>query len=175
MKYLFALILCLAATQPQAAIYVCKDKSQHKTYQDEPCTTQTVGQLAHVPDASLEDQMRVQQSIRSANEQYISRMQKLKDEQLAQLEYEKRLVALEVEKRKLLALEQAEPESPQVVIYNRWHGGYGVGKINRQYESHKHLHRDQFDGTSHWPNHYAKPNLLVTGARSQGLSIEYRR
>jgi hypothetical protein len=175
MKYLFALILYSIASQSQAAIYVCKDRHQHITYQDEVCTTQTVGQLAHVPDASLEDQMRVQQSIRLANERYINRMQKLKEEQLAQLEYEKRVLALEVERRKLLALEQEEQVSPQVLIYSRWHGGYGSGYINHQFRPHEHLHRDQFDGTSNWPNHYTNPNLLVRGATKQGLSIEYRR
>jgi hypothetical protein len=177
MRYLFALILYSFVTQSQAAIYVCQDQQQRKTYQDEPCTTQTVGQLAHVPDASLEDQMRVQDSIRLANERYINRMQKLKDEQLAQLEYEKRLLALEVEKRKLLALEQEEQASPQVIVYNRWRGGYGNGYINHPYRPHQHVHQDQFDDVnSHWPpNQHTKPNFLVRGTRSQGLSVNYSR
>jgi hypothetical protein len=172
MKYLFALILYSLATQSYAAIYVCKDQQQHKTYQDEPCTTQTVGQLAHVPDAPLEDQMRVKQSIRLANERYINRMQKLKDEQLAQLEYEKRLIALEVEKRKLLALEQEEEVHPQVIIYNRWHGGYGRNYRNNQFRPH--AHRDRFDSVNR-SSHQVNRNTYVSGATRQGLAIEYHR
>ena len=174
MKYLFALILYSIATHSQAAIYVCKDQHQRKTYQDEPCTTQTVGQLAHVPDASIEDQARVQQSIRLANERYINRMQKLKDEQLAQLEYERQLLALEVEKRKLLALEQEEQVSPQVIIYNRWHSGYIRGYRNNKFRHHTHEHGDQMDADSRRTRQVDR-KLYMSGTTRQGLSIEYRR
>lgn len=142
-KYGLSLVLYALAFDAHAAIYVCKDASNHKTYQDEPCTTQTIGQLEHVPDAPIEDQERVQQSIRSANENYIKRMQMQKAELLEQQELERQRLALEVERRKLQQLEQQEEGVGQpVVIVNRWprrfdRGYRGYGNQANPYRSFK--------------------------------------
>lgn len=150
MKYWITWFLFLMANDALATIYVCKDASHHKTYQDEPCTTQTIGQLEHVPDASIEDQQRVQDSIRSANENYIKRMQMQKAELLEQQEQERQRLALEVERRKLQQLEQQDLEASQpVVIINRWprrfdrdHRGFGSGNRANPYRTYK-----RYDGT----------------------------
>lgn len=161
-QYALASLLLMLAFNTSAAIYVCKDASNHKTYQDEPCTTQTIGQLEHVPDAPIEDQERVQQSIRSANENYIKRMQMQKAEQFEAQELERQRLALEVERRKLQQLEQQEQIGQPVVIVNPWprrfdRGFRGYGNNPNPYRNFK-----RYDGVRH-PQEGA------------GISIQYRR
>jgi hypothetical protein len=152
MKYVCAFCLCWAAFQAQAAIYICKDASNHKTYQDEPCASQSIGQLEHVPDAPIEDQKRVQESIRSANENYIKRMQMQKADRLEQQELERQQLALEVERRKLQQLELEAQAAQPFVIVNPWprrfdrpHRGHNNGQ--NPYRSFKRYDgvRNQYD------------------------------
>jgi TolA-binding protein len=160
--YALAGLLLLMAFNANAVIYVCKDASNHKTYQDEPCTTHTIGQLEHVPDAPIEDQERVQQSIRSANENYIKRMQMQKAEQLEAQELERQRLALEVERRKLQQLEQQEQGVGQpVVIVNRW--PRRLDRYDRRYGPNDNPYRSfrRYDG-----------NRNQTGR--SGFSIEYQ-
>lgn len=162
-KYGLSFVIFAMAMDAQAAIYVCKDASNHKTYQDEPCTTQTIGQLEHVPDAPIEDQERVQQSIRRANENYIKRMQMQKAELLEQQELERQRLTLEVERRKLQQLEQEEQGVGQpVVIVNPWprrfdRGHWGYGNQANPYRSFK-----RYDGVRNQQD-------------SSGITIQYRR
>ncbi|OYY48596.1 MAG: hypothetical protein B7Y48_09310 [Methylophilales bacterium 28-44-11] len=163
MKYWIIWIMLLMASQAQAAIYVCRDANNQKAYQDEPCTTHTIGQLEHVPDASIEDQQRVQNSIRSANENYIKRMQMQKAEQAEQIEQERQRLALEVERRKLEQLEQQQEEVNQpVVIINRWprrldRGYRGHGNAGNPYRNFR-----RYEGVRNPP-------------ASNGVTIEYKR
>lgn len=167
MKYLLAIIGCVLAMQVHAAIYVCKDASNHKTYQDEPCTTQTIGRLEHVPDAPIEDQKRVQQSIRSANENYIKRMQMQKAEQLEQQELERQRLALEVERRKLEQLEQQEQFGQPVVIVNPWsrrfdRGYRGYGNNTNPYRNFRRYDGNRNPGSRHSQD-------------TSGITIQYSR
>lgn len=166
-KYGLSCLLYVLAFNANAAIYVCKDTGNHKTYQDEPCTTQTIGQLEHVPDAPIEDQERVQQSIRSANENYIKRMQMQKAEQLEAQELERQRLALEVERRKLEQLEQQEQFGQPVVIVNPWsrrfdRGYRGYGNNTNPYRNFR-----RYDG-----------NRNLGSRQSQdrsGITIQYSR
>lgn len=166
-QYALAGLLLMMAFNANAAIYVCKDASNHKTYQDEPCTTHTIGQLEHVPDAPIEDQERVQQSIRSANENYIKRMQMQKAEQLEAQELERQRLALEVERRKLQQLEQQEQMEQPVVIVNPWprrfdRGYRGYGHNTNPYKSFKRYDGNRNPGSRHSQD-------------TSGISIQYSR
>lgn len=145
-QYALAGLLLMMAFNANAAIYVCKDASNHKTYQDEPCTTQTIGQLEHVPDAPIEDQERVQQSIRSANENYIKRMQMQKAELLEQQELERQRLALEVERRKLQQLEQQEQIGQPVVIVNPWPRRFDRGHWGNGNRANPYRHFKRYEG-----------------------------
>lgn len=165
-KYGLGFLLYVLALNANAAIYVCKD-GNHKTYQDEPCTTQTIGQLEHVPDAPIEDQERVQQSIRSANENYIKRMQMQKAEQLEQQEQERQRLALEVERRKLQQLEQQEDVGQPVVIVNPWPRRFGRGY--RGYGSNTNPYRSfkRYDGNRNPGSRHSQD--------TSGITIQYSR
>ncbi len=163
MKYGVALMLYLMANLAQAAIYVCEDANHQKTYQDEPCTSRTIGQLEHVPDASIEDQARVQNSIRTANENYIKRMQLQKAEQAEQMEMERQRLALEVERRKLQQLSQQEDEANQpIVVINRWPGRFDRGYRNPTNAANPYRNFKRYDGVRNQPGR-------------SGISIQYSR
>lgn len=156
----FACCLVSLVFNTQAAIYVCKDSSNHKTYQDAPCTTQSIGQLDHVPDAPIEDQERVQQSIRSANENYIKRMQTQKAERLEQQEMERQRLALEVERRRLQQLDQQEVLAQPLVIVNPWQNRFDRGFRGDNRNPYRNFRR--YDGVRHQQD-------------NGGASIQYRR
>lgn len=159
MKYLLAIIGSVLTLQAQAAIYVCVDARQNKVYQDSPCTTRTLGQLPHVPDAPLEDQQRVQRSIATANAQYIKRMQMFEQDRQAALEEQKLQLALAIERERLAQLEaQALENSRHIYVWPqvRYRGHRGHKPFS---------HRDVQQGR--WADVRHRP--------SAGISIEYNR
>jgi TolA-binding protein len=177
MKYWLTWLLCLTAFEAQAAIYVCKDASNHKTYQDEPCTTQTIGQLDHVPDAPIEDQKRVEQSIRTANENYIKRMQMQQTERLQMQEEERQNLALEIERRRLQQLEQESQIGQPVVILNRWPNRFNRDNRWRGNGVNPYRSYGRYDGTRN-QNIRNQPNrggFNRGGNFGGGVTIEYNR
>lgn len=164
MKYLLAIIWCAVATQVHAAIYICQEPGQpHKVYQDSPCTTRTLGQLPHVPDAPLEDQQRVQRSIATANAQYIKRMQMFEKDRQAALEEQKLQLALAIERERLAQLEAQNLENSRAVYVwpQVWHRGYrGHPSLSHRGLNHRGLYPDRWNGTRHRPP-------------AVGVSIEY--
>lgn len=160
MKYLLAIIGSVLTLQAQAAIYVCEDARQNKVYQDSPCTTRTLGQLPHVPDAPLEDQQRVQRSIAAANAQYIKRMQMFEQDRLAALEEQKLQLALAIERERLAQLEaQSLENSRPVYVWPQvsYRGHRGHRPFNQ---------RDAYQGR--WSGARHRPPAV-------GVSIEYNR
>jgi len=166
MKYTLAMVGCMLTMQAQAAIYICQgtaqaDGRQNKVYQDSPCTTRTIGQLAHVPEAPLEDQQRVQKSIAAANAQYIQRMQMVEQERQMALEEQRQNLALAVERERLAQLEaQALENSRPVFVY--WPRVRGHGYRPQKPFIHQGSHQGRWSDVRHRP-------------AGVGVSIEYNR
>lgn len=177
MKYWLVGLLCSVALNSQATIYVCKDQLNHKTYQDEPCTTQTIGQLDHVPDAPIEDQQRVEQSIRAANENYIKRMQMQKAERLEQQELERQSLALEVERRRLQQYELDSQVGQPVVILNRWPNRFDRDNRWRGNGPNPYQSYQRYGGVRNQNirNQQNRGGFNRGSNRSGGVTIEYNR
>lgn len=173
MKYILAMLGCVLTMQAQAAIYICEDAHHNKAYQDTPCATRSVGQLAHVPDASFEDQQRAQQRTQIANAQFTKRMELLEQERQVEFEQQRQYLALEVERKRLAALEAQTLENSQPV-YAYWPRTWGSGSRSHPWHGGRHGHKfdrqfDRRDTREGW--------RAATGYRSQGgsIRIEYRR
>lgn len=160
MKYVLSIIGCVLAIQAQAAIYICEDASQHKIYQDSPCTTRALGQLPHVPEPPLADQQRVQRSIAAANAQYIQRMQMFEQDRQAALEEQKQQLALAIDRERLAQLEAQSLENsrPVYVWPQVWYRGH---RAQRPF-NHSNNRPSRWSGTHNRPP-------------TAGVNIEYRR
>lgn len=131
MKSAIGFILLWVSFQLQAAIYICKDHAGKVSYQDTPCVTRTIGRLNNVPDAPIEDQLRVQASIQSADAKYQARMALREFERLQALGQARLQLALAVEQKKLALLElQAQQPPAHFVLMNRESRFNRAGDLN---------------------------------------------
>ncbi|HEY0561857.1 MAG TPA: DUF4124 domain-containing protein [Methylophilus sp.] len=122
MNAIVGFILILLSFQLQAAIYVCKTAAGSTSYQDTPCRVRMVGQLRNVPDAPIEDQLRVQASIQSAEANYQARMAQREVESQQAIEQARMQLALAIENKKLALLQQQAQEAQQTsdfILVNR--------------------------------------------------------
>ncbi|MES2499910.1 MAG: hypothetical protein V4570_05205 [Pseudomonadota bacterium] len=133
MKLLLMIFTLSLSFQAFAEIFVCKDAKNKITYQDEPCSDETVRMLKNVPDAPIEDQILAQERIKRANELSMQRALMAEAERQQQEKSNREYQAIVLERRKLDLLEkqrlELEQSTPLWIIGARPGYGFGINQF----------------------------------------------
>ena len=135
MKQLLTVFILILASQAQAEIFVCKDRNNKLTYQDEPCLSQTIRKLKNIPDAPIEEQILARERLNKAIALSQQRAATAEIERQQQAKKFRERQTLAIEARKLELLER-EANTPQQVFAPQWILGARPGypfRLNRPY------------------------------------------